>query len=234
MRWVVVAALVLSVGVSLCGIAQAQGTRGNRRPLFVEVKKDSITLLPNGDDYLDLFGDANPRQIPLADIDKNQDLEKLLNYVLSHKAPNGLLRGRRDTIVTLLIRPDAVNAYRAVAREVDQFEKANEKKLVVGLLPNGARVLDSLTGKAPLGGGGTPANQIRPPIPRDVPRDPRNGIPLLQPRTVLVKDGKVFLFVDHEKKLETAIKNRLKEIIENDGIQVSEGSLFRMQIRRRK
>ena len=131
-----------------------KGRGGVRRPFFIEVGKTSATLLPNDMDYRNLFGDEKPRQLPLANLGKNPDFTKLLNYVLTHKAPNGLLRGRRDTIVTFLIRPDAVQAYRGVKKAADQFEKANEKKLVVGMLPNGAPVLDSLTGKAPLPGEG--------------------------------------------------------------------------------
>jgi len=139
---------------SISILYENKGRGGVRRPFFVEISKSAVTLLPNDLDYKNLFGDEKPRQLPLANIGKNQDFKKLLDYVLSHKAPNGLLRGRRDTIVTFLVRPDAINAYRDVAREADQFEKANEKKLVVGMLPNGAPVLDSLTGKAPLPGEG--------------------------------------------------------------------------------
>lgn len=124
-----------------------------------------------------------------------------------------------------LIRPDAVNAYRAVAREVDQFEKTNEKKLVVYISPNGTRFVESLTGKAPLPGEGyTDTVEIRPSTAQDVPRDHQTGRPLLQQRTVLVKDGKVFLFVDPEEKLETAVKDRIEEIIESNDIQVGEAN----------
>lgn len=139
---------------SISILYENKGRGGVRRPFFIEVSKSAATLLPNKQDYKNLFGDEKPRQLPISNIGKNPDFTKLLDYVLTHKAPNGPLRGRRDTIVTFLIRPDAVNAYRAVKRDADQFEKANEKKLVVGMLPNGAPVLDSLTGKAPLPGEG--------------------------------------------------------------------------------
>ncbi len=139
---------------SISILYENKGRGGVRRPFFVEISKSAVTLLPNDLDYKNLFGDEKPRQLPLANIGKNQDFKKLLDYVLSHKAPNGLLRGRRDTIVTFLIRPDAIDAFGGVDRVVDQFEKANEKKLVVGILGNGAPVLESLTGKAPLPGEG--------------------------------------------------------------------------------
>ena len=66
----------------------------------------------------------------------------------------GLLRRRRDTIITFLVRPEGVNSYRVAKKVVDQYEKMNEKRLVVGILPNGAPVLDALSGKAPLPGEG--------------------------------------------------------------------------------
>jgi hypothetical protein len=47
-----------------------------------------------------------------------------------------------------------VNTYRTVKQIVDQYEKKNENRLVVGMLPNGAPVLDALSGKAPLPGEG--------------------------------------------------------------------------------
>ena len=78
----------------------------------------------------------------------------MLDYVLTHAGTTGPLRRRRDTIITFLIRPDGVNSYQAVKKIVDQYEKKNENRLVVNMLPNGAPVLDALSGKAPLPGEG--------------------------------------------------------------------------------
>ncbi len=139
---------------SISILYENKGKGGVRRPFFAEVTNSALVLLPNKLDYKNLFGDEKPRQIPLANIGNNPDFKKLLDYVLTHAGQTGLLRNRRDTIVTFLIRPDAINAYRGVKNAVNQFEQANEKKLVIGMLPNGAPLLDGLTGKAPLPGEG--------------------------------------------------------------------------------
>ena len=111
-------------------------------------------LLPNELDYKNLFDTEKPLKIPVASIASDKSFKKLLDYVLTHLGKTGLLRRRRDTIITFLIRPEGVNSYRAAKKVVDQYEKTNEKRLVVGILPNGAPVLDGLSGKAPLPGDG--------------------------------------------------------------------------------
>ena len=127
-----------------------RGRGGVRRPFFVEVRKNEIVLIPNELDYKNLFETNKAIKIPTAKIGSDQKFQKLLEYVLTHAGTTGPLRRRRDTIVTFLIRPEGVNSYQAVKKVVDQYEKNNEKRLVVGVLPNGAPLLDALSGKAPL------------------------------------------------------------------------------------
>ena len=131
-----------------------KGRGGVRRPFFVEVKKDNLVLLPNELDYKNLFDTEKPIKVPVAKMAGDKSFKKLLDYVLTHLGKTGLLRRRRDTIITFLVRPEGVNSYREAKKVVDQYEKTNEKRLVVGVLPNGAPVLDALSGKAPLPGEG--------------------------------------------------------------------------------
>jgi hypothetical protein len=131
-----------------------KGRGGVRRPFFVEVKKDNLVLLPNELDYKNLFDTEKPIKVPVAKMAGDKSFKKLLDYVLTHLGKTGLLRRRRDTIITFLVRPEGVNSYRVAKKVVDQYEKTNEKRLVVGVLPNGAPVLDALSGKAPLPGEG--------------------------------------------------------------------------------
>ena len=131
-----------------------KGRGGVRRPFFIEVKKDNLVLLPNELDYKNLFDTEKPIKVPVAKMAGDKSFKKLLDYVLTHLGKTGLLRRRRDTIITFLVRPEGVNSYRVAKKVVDQYEKTNEKRLVVGVLPNGAPVLDALSGKAPLPGEG--------------------------------------------------------------------------------
>ena len=68
-----------------------------------------------------------------------------------------------------------------------------------------------------------PPKEVRPPTPKDIPRN-KDGNALLQERKVLVSNGKVIPFVDPGKQMETAIKNRLKMIIDKNKINVGEGN----------
>ena len=131
-----------------------KGRGGVRRPFFVEAAKNELVLLPNALDYVNLFDTEKPIKIPVAKIGSDKSFKKLLDYVLTHLGKTGLLRRQRDTIITFLVRPEGVNSYRAAKKVVDQYEKTNEKLLVVRILPSGAPVLDALSGKAPLPGEG--------------------------------------------------------------------------------
>ena len=131
-----------------------KGRGGVRRPFFVEITKNDLVLLPNALDYKNLFDSEEPIKIPVAKAGSDKSFTKLLDYVLTHLGKTGLLRRRRDTIITFLVRPEGVDSYREVKKVVDQYEKKNENRLVVGMLPNGAPVLDALSGKAPLPGDG--------------------------------------------------------------------------------
>lgn len=131
-----------------------KGGGGVRRPFFVEVRKNEIVLLPNDLDYKNLFKAEKAIKIPANKIAKDKSFEKLLNYVKDQKAIRGPLRRRRDTIITFLIRPDAVNTYNTAKNTVDQFEKKYEKELATIPLNNGDYIVDSLSGKAPLPGEG--------------------------------------------------------------------------------
>ena len=131
-----------------------KGRGGVRRPFFVEITKNDLVLLPNALDYENLFDSEEPIKIPVAKAGNDKSFKKLLDYVLTHVGKTGLLRRKRDTIITFLIRPEGVDSYRMVKKVVDQYEKKNENRLVIGMLPNGAPVLDALSGKAPLPGEG--------------------------------------------------------------------------------
>ena len=69
-----------------------------------------------------------------------------------------------------------------------------------------------------------PPKEVRPPTPKDIPRN-KDGNALLQERKVLVSNGKVIPFVDPGKQMETAIKNRLKMIIDSKKREGSVGFL---------
>lgn len=103
-------------------------------------------------------------------------------------------------------------------RQLAELEE-KEKKYIVAKEDILAKLEDTPIPKPP------PPKEVRPPTPKDVPRD-NNGNQLLQERKVLVRDGKIIPFVDPGKGLETAIKNRLKFLIEKNGIQVGEGNFI--------
>jgi hypothetical protein len=126
------------------------GGAGVRRPFFVEVTKSGITLLPNNLDFKNLFKNEKPIEIPTTKIAKDESFQKLLTYVKDHRAKSGLLRRRCDTIITFLIRPDAVSTYISAKNAVDQFESKYEEVLAYKRLNNGDYLVESLSGKAPL------------------------------------------------------------------------------------
>lgn len=130
------------------------GGGGARRPFFVEVTKNGITLLPNDLDFKNLFKNEKPIKIPAAKIASDKSFEKLLNYVKDQKAKSGPLRRRRDTIITFLIRPDGVSTYNTAKNVVNQFESKHERELAIIPLNNGDYIVESLSGKAPLPGEG--------------------------------------------------------------------------------
>ena len=130
------------------------GGGGARRPFFVEVTKNGITLLPNDLDFKNLFKNEKPIKIPAAKIASDKSFEKLLNYVKDQKATRGPLRRRRDTIITFLIRPDGVSTYNTAKNVVNQFESKYERELAIIPLNNGDFIVEALSGKAPLPGEG--------------------------------------------------------------------------------
>lgn len=130
------------------------GGGGARRPFFVEVTKNGITLLPNDLDFKNLFKNEKPIKIPAGKIASDKSFEKLLNYVKDQKAKSGPLRRRRDTIITFLIRPDGVSTYNTAKNVVNQFESKYERELAIIPLNNGDFIVEALSGKAPLPGEG--------------------------------------------------------------------------------
>ncbi|MEE2796668.1 MAG: hypothetical protein VYA49_04725 [Planctomycetota bacterium] len=130
------------------------GGGGARRPFFVEVTKNGITLLPNDLDFKNLFKNEKPIKIPAAKIASDKSFEKLLNYVKDQKPKSGPLRRRRDTIITFLIRPDGVSTYNTAKNVVNQFESKYDRELAIYGLNNGDYIVESLSGKAPLPGEG--------------------------------------------------------------------------------
>ena len=131
-----------------------RGGGGVRRPFFVEVTKRGIILLPNKLDFTNIFENAKPIQIPAAKIANDKSFQKLLDYVLTHVGKTGLLRRKRDTIITFLIRPDGVGTYYNAKKVVDQYEKKHERELAIIPLNNGDYIVEALSGKAPLPGKG--------------------------------------------------------------------------------
>ena len=129
-----------------------------RRPFFVEVAKNGITLLPNDRDFKNLFKNEKPIKIPAGKIASDKSFEKLLNYVKDQRAtrgPRGPMGLRRlDTIITFLIRPDGVSTYNTAKNVVNQFESKHERELAIIPLINGDYIVESLSGKAPLPGEG--------------------------------------------------------------------------------
>ena len=213
MRWLILALMIIS---------SSSVDAATRSPFFVVVKEEAITLLPNPDHYSDLFADEEKREIAVGDIAESEDFKKVLEYVLNHTGTSGSLRRRRDTIITFLIRPEGVETYRAAKQVVDKFERANEKRLAISVLPNGAPILDSLSGKTPfepkLEGG---EYEIRPPTPRDVPRN-NDGNLLLREGKVLVRNGKVIPLIDSDGKMKESLKDKIRMIIDKNHINVEE------------
>ena len=64
-----------------------------------------------------------------------------------------------------------------------------------------------------------PPQEVRPPTPKDVPRNPKDGRSILQPRKILVANGKVIPFIDPGKQLETAVKNYVKALLNQNKIE---------------
>lgn len=190
-----------------------------RSPFYVEVKKEAVVLLPDSEFYSDVFSDEEKREIVVGNIAESKDFRKLLDYVSSHIAKSGLLRRRRDTIINFLIRPEGVETYREAKKVVDKFEKENEKRLVIGILPNGAPVVESLSGKIPYLGGDFKGNYA---CPKAIPRSPKTGAPILQQRNILVSNGKVIPFIDTGKQMETSLKNKIRTIVEHNNIHVKD------------
>ena len=190
-----------------------------RSPFYVEVKKEAVVLLPDSEFYSDVFSDEEKREIVVGNIGESKDFRKLLDYVTSHIAKSGLLRRRRDTIINFLIRPEGVETYREAKQVVDKFEKEHEKRLAISMLPNGALVVESLSGKLPYLGGDFKGDYSG---PKDLPRSPKNGLPILQQRNVLVRNGKVIPFIDTGRQMETSLKNKMRTIIEQNNIHVED------------
>jgi hypothetical protein len=115
-----------------------------REPVYVEINAQGIVIVGDDKQFKKVFGDEKSRSITPDKIKGSAEMKKLLEFTLSNK----------NSIVTFLLRPDALGVYSTVEGVVREFERANQKKLVIGILPNGAEVLRSLTGKVPLPGEG--------------------------------------------------------------------------------
>lgn len=115
-----------------------------RQPIFVEVNQSGLVIHPDEKNFKKIFGDEKPRQIPIAQVSGNADFKKLLNHALAD----------RRAIITFLLRPNAIGNYNTARGVVAGFEKANQNKLVAGILPTGDKIMRSLSGKVPLPGDG--------------------------------------------------------------------------------
>ena len=115
-----------------------------RAPIFVEVNSEGIVIQPDEKNFKKVFGDENPRKVPVNKVAGDPGFKKLLNHALTDKR----------AIITFLLRPDAVDNYNKVRGIVLGFEKQNQNKLVEAILPSGDKVLRSISGKVPLPGEG--------------------------------------------------------------------------------
>ena len=115
-----------------------------RAPVFVEVNSEGIVIQPDEKNFKKVFGDENPRKVPVDKVAGDPEFKKLLNHALTDKR----------AIITFLLRPDAVDNYNKVRGIVLGFEKQNQNKLVEAILPSGDKVLRSISGKVPLPGEG--------------------------------------------------------------------------------
>lgn len=214
MRWLIIGLLVMPSSA----VWAKPGGATLRSPFFVEVNENSIVLRNDNDLYGELFPDKKQYEITVENIPKTDEFNKLLEYVLNHKATSGTLRRRRDTIIHFLVRPEGVETYREAKRVVDRFEKGHEKSLVVNVLANGASVVQSLSGKSPLLDDKIEAYRSD---PKDLPRRP-DSTPLLQPITILVRNGRVIPFIHTDKQMLTDLEERLKAVIDDEKIDVNE------------
>lgn len=115
-----------------------------RQSIYVEVNSEGIVIQPDEKNFKKVFGDDKPRVIAIDKVGGNPDFKKLLDHALADK----------QAIITFLLRPDAIDNYSKARGVVSAFEKANQDKLVAGILPTGDKVLRSLSGKVPLPGEG--------------------------------------------------------------------------------
>lgn len=115
-----------------------------RQPIFVEVNQEGLVIHPDDKSFQKIFGDDKPRQIPIDKVAADPNFKKLLDHALTD----------RRAIITFLLRPNAIANYNKARGVVSGFEKANQNKLVTGILPTGDKILHSLSGKVPLPGDG--------------------------------------------------------------------------------
>ena len=212
MRWLIVALIIISSG---------SVDAATRSPFFVEVKEGVIILTPESEHYFDVFADDEKREIATKNIAESEDFRKLLEYVTSHVAKSGLLRRKRDTIINFLVRPDGVETYRAAKQVVDKFEEENMNRLAINVLPNGDPLVQLLSTKTPYLGGRFDDKDFS--EPKEFPRDPKTGYPLLQSKVVLVRNGKVISFIYTDKQMETSLKDKVRRIIDRNNIKIEEG-----------
>ena len=126
-----------------------------KAPIFVELNAKTATLLAMGEDYENVFGDQKNRTIPVEQLGKSPDFQKLLKYVLETRHERGMVRNKMKTIITFLMRPDARDAYnRFVNPAVKAFSDQHKKERLLYIFPNGDKFYDSLAGTVPLPGDG--------------------------------------------------------------------------------
>jgi hypothetical protein len=214
MRWLIIGLLVIPSSA----VWAKPGGATLRSPFFVEVNENSIVLRNDNDLYGELFLDKKQHEIAAENISKSDEFNKLLEYVLNHKAKSGPLRRKRDTIINFLIRPKGVETYREAKQVVDIFEKGHEKSLVINVLSTGASVVESLSGKTPLLDAKAKIYQSS---PKDVPRG-QDSSALLQPITVLVRNGRVIPFSHTDKQMLIDLEERLRAVIDDKKINVDE------------
>lgn len=215
MRWLIFILMIISNGDIWAK---------ERSPFNIEVKADAIVLLPDPMYYSILFSDEEEREIAVGNISESKDFRKLLEFVTNNVGKTGPLRGKRVTVINFLIRPEGVDTYREVKQVVDKFEIENMGRLALGLLPNGDIMVQPLSSKMPYLDADFDGNYSE---PKEIPRDPKTGTALLQPKVVLISNGKVISFIntgkDTGKELEAFLKGKVSKIIDSNNINVGDG-----------
>ena len=199
----------------------ARGGMGSPlKPIFVEVNYQGLVIHPVGTSFEQIFADKIKRIIPKDAIVRSDEFRKLLEHI----------RREKRAIITFLLRPDAIDVYKAAEANVRKFEIAKTTMLIEAILPSGQQIIRSLSGVVPLPGSssldfsGVLGSSGRPPRPRPPMIDPQTGKPQLAERCVFVTKGRIIPVIDPDDQMADALKNRIQSIITSKRLPVSENN----------